>query len=162
METRLNLGCADDIKKGYLNVDVHPYNQHVAVVDLRQEWPWDDSSVSEILAFDIIEHLPDKIHTMNEMWRVLRPKGLVHITVPSTEGPGAFQDPTHVSFWNERSFEYYKRNSPYRERFAEAYGVRACFECTHIIKRDVGADGITLNLTLKAFKDVAMPKLQTA
>ena len=29
------------------------------------------------------------------------------IEVPSTDGRGAWQDPTHVSFWNEHSFWYY-------------------------------------------------------
>jgi len=28
---------------------------------------------------------------------------------PSTDGRGAFQDPTHVSFWNSNSFWYYTR-----------------------------------------------------
>ena len=27
--------------------------------------------------------------------------------IPSTDGRGAFQDPTHVSYWNENSFLYY-------------------------------------------------------
>ena len=33
--------------------------------------------------------------------------GWAFIEVPSTDGRGAFQDPTHVSFWNENSFTYY-------------------------------------------------------
>ena len=30
---------------------------------------------------------------------------------PSTDGRGAFQDPTHVSFYNENSFWYFTRRS---------------------------------------------------
>lgn len=33
------------------------------------------------------------------------------IEVPSTDGRGAWQDPTHVSFWNENSFWYYTQSS---------------------------------------------------
>ena len=34
---------------------------------------------------------------------------MVIIEVPSTDGRGAFQDPTHVSFWNSNSFWYYTK-----------------------------------------------------
>ena len=55
----------------------------------------------------MIEHLRDSLHTMREMYRVLAPGGYAVLSVPSTDGRGAFQDPTHVSFWNENSFLYY-------------------------------------------------------
>ena len=32
-----------------------------------------------------------------------------HFVGPSTDGRGAFQDPTHVSFWNSNSFWYYTK-----------------------------------------------------
>ncbi len=70
-----------------------------------------DDSVGVIRAFDAIEHLRSPIHTMNEAYRVLAPGGFLLIQVPSTDGRGAFQDPTHVSFWNENSFWYYTRSS---------------------------------------------------
>jgi hypothetical protein len=44
---------------------------------------------------------------MSEIHRVLAPGGWAFIEVPSTDGRGAFQDPTHVSYWNENSFFYY-------------------------------------------------------
>jgi len=75
--------------------------------DLRERWPFEDSTVGVINATDIIEHLPDPIHTMNELYRVLAPGGWAFINVPSSDGRGAWQDPTHVSFWNENSFAYY-------------------------------------------------------
>lgn len=123
---RLNLGCSDGHVAGYVNVDiVHPADR---IVDLRTcDWPWDDSSVEEVRAVDIIEHLPDKIRTMNECWRVLLPGGRLSIEVPTTDGPGAFQDPTHVSYWNRNSFFYYTAGDPHRERFGEAYGIKARF-----------------------------------
>ena len=44
---------------------------------------------------------------MSEIYRVLCDGGWAIIQVPSTDGRGAFQDPTHISFWNENSFFYY-------------------------------------------------------
>lgn len=75
--------------------------------DLNDSWPIAGSSVGVLRAFDAIEHLRDPVHTMNEAWRVLAPGGFMLIKVPSTAGPGAWCDPTHVSFWNRLSFRYY-------------------------------------------------------
>lgn len=123
--TRLNLGCSDAHFPGYVNVDIcEPADQ---LVDLSKTWPWEDGSVDEIEAYDIIEHLPNKIFTMNELWRVLKPGGIVHIKVPTTDGVGAFSDPTHVSFWNRSSFWYYTDGDAHRVRFGKAYGVEARF-----------------------------------
>ncbi len=149
---KLNLGCSDAHLPGYINVDIcEPADQ---VVDLRGTWPWDDSSVDEIVAHDIIEHLPNKIFTMNELWRVLKPGAVVKIKVPTTDGTGAWQDPTHVSYWNRPSFWYYTKGDPHRERFGKAYGVEARFEPVHEQVhrwRDIP----TLEIHLLAFKEEA-------
>ena len=60
-----------------------------------------------IRAHDFLEHVPDKVRLMNEIYRVLAHGGLMLSMTPSTEGRGAYQDPTHVAFWNENSFWYY-------------------------------------------------------
>jgi len=104
---KVNLGCNRNSFKGWLNVDASSFEGVDLVIDLEKIWPWPDSSIHYIRAFDIVEHLRDPIHTMNEAWRVLSNGGLVEIWVPSTDGRGAFQDPTHVSFWNSNSFLYY-------------------------------------------------------
>jgi predicted SAM-dependent methyltransferase len=135
--TKLNLGCSDKHIADYINVDrVHPAD---VVTDLSERWPWEDSSVTEIIAHDIIEHLPDKIHTMNEAYRVLQHGGLFRVIVPTTDGPGAFQDPTHVSFWHRNSMWYYTHGDPHRERFGKAYGIEARF----IVKREHIVRGIS-------------------
>lgn len=150
---RLNLGCSDRLLDGYVNVDIAPA-PGVQVADLRLLWPWPDDSCGEVLAHDIIEHLPDKIWTMNELYRVLSPGGQAHIIVPTTDGPGAFQDPTHTSFWNRRSFLYYEDGSPYRERFASAYGITARFR---VVREHLGMsiDGPKLSIYLAAVKTVS-------
>ena len=75
--------------------------------DLNAPWPVAANSVGVLRAVDAIEHLKDPIHTMNEAYRVLAPGGMMLVSTPSTNGPGAFCDPTHVSFWNQYSFRYY-------------------------------------------------------
>lgn len=145
---RLNLGCSDRSLRGFVNVDICPGPEVDVVADLRERWPWPENSISQIIAHDIIEHLPDKIYTMNELHRVLMPRGRVEIVVPTTEGPGAFQDPTHVSFWNRRSFLYYESGNIYRERFAKAYGIVAAFRIVRE-KTDQTMDGPKLTIELE-------------
>src|SRR5882724_2380536 len=91
-------------------VDYEPLDKSLGH-DLDERWPLEDNSVGVIRAYDAIEHLKNPIHTMNEAYRVLAPGGLFLILVPSTDGRGAFQDPTHVSFWNQNSFWYYTKRS---------------------------------------------------
>lgn len=134
---KLNLGCSDRHMPGYVNVDICPPAD--LIVDLsEQRWrwfvpeeddlhSWDTSSIDEIFAHDIIEHLPNKIWTMNEAWRILKPGGKFDIMVPTTDGRGAWQDPTHVSYWNRNSFWYYTDGDAHRERFGKAYCIEARF-----------------------------------
>ena len=101
---KLDIGGGINGAKGYETVDLKGGD---ISCDLNAKWPFEDNSVGVIRAYDIIEHLKDPIHTMKEIHRVLAPGGYALIQVPSTDGRGAFQDPTHVSFWNENSFLYY-------------------------------------------------------
>lgn len=101
---RLDLGGAIAPKKGYETVDRAGANINC---DLNARWPFEDSSVGVIRAMDVFEHLRDPLHVMVECYRVLAPGGWIFAQVPSTDGRGAFQDPTHVSFWNENSWLYY-------------------------------------------------------
>ena len=96
---------------GYETVDVAGGDIQA---DLNDRWPFDDGSVGVIRAHDALEHLWDPKHVMREAFRVLAPQGWFLTKTPSTDGRGAFQDPTHVSFWNSNSFWYYTRASQNR------------------------------------------------
>jgi SAM-dependent methyltransferase len=82
--------------------------------DLNEGIPLPDNSVGVLNASHLIEHLHDKHKIMSEIYRVLADGGWAFIEVPSTDGRGAFQDPTHVSYWNENSFWYYTRKDKAR------------------------------------------------
>lgn len=104
----IDLCGGHDCPQQYTPIDVwFPEGARGIQCDLNGTWDLPTSSVGALRAFDAIEHLRDPIHTMNEAWRVLAPGGVMLIRVPSTEGKGAFCDPTHVSFWNDLSFRYY-------------------------------------------------------
>jgi SAM-dependent methyltransferase len=108
---KLDLGGRFNCPKGYKSVDMKDADYNI---DLTKPWPFKDNSVGVLRAQDILEHLKDPIHVMKEAYRVLAPGGYFMINVPSTDGRGAFQDPTHVSFWNENSFWYYTKHDQAR------------------------------------------------
>ena len=123
---RLNLGSGDRAIGGYLSVDIFPPAD--VVCDLALEWPWPDSSVDEVQALDIIEHISDKVHFMNELHRVLRPGGKAIIETPNAaRGAGFWQDPTHKSGWVINSFQYFELGSFAHIRLARSYGIKAAF-----------------------------------
>ena len=105
-----NLLCVDiggglNPYPGYYSIDLRPDAD--MKFDLNNGIPLRDNSVFVLNASHIIEHLHDKTKIMGEIHRVLAHGGWAFIEVPSTDGRGAFQDPTHVSYWNENSFLYY-------------------------------------------------------
>ena len=155
---RLNLGCSDSLRGGeWLNVDIalgkeeDPVAYKFQQADLALPWPWDDSSVDEIYAADIFEHIGDcpqgyatfkerhwsgRIHVMNESWRVLKPGGTLTMECPdAAKGAGHFQDPTHQSPWTPNGLQYFADGSPAHKRFAAAYGITARFNVLSVTER---------------------------
>ena len=100
----IDIGGGLNPRPGYLTIDQEGAD---ITCDLNDGIPLPDNSVGVINASHVIEHLRDKTKTMSEIHRVLAHGGWAFIEVPSTDGRGAFQDPTHVSYWNENSFLYY-------------------------------------------------------
>ena len=146
---KLNLGCSDDHKVGYVNVDrVEPADE---VADLNYPWPWGNSSVDEIYAHDVFEHISSpyargKIWAMNEAHRVLKPGGILDLAVPcvslldGTVNPGAFADPTHASFWTWDDIFYFSEQfntrAGERGRLGPAYGITALFRAPRMERDD--------------------------
>jgi glycosyltransferase involved in cell wall biosynthesis len=140
---KLELGGRIGAKAGYRTVDLYGAD---VIADLNQTWPFAAASVGVVRAMDIFEHLPDSIHTMLELYRILAPGGYAFIQVPSTDGRGAFQDPTHKSFWNENSFLYYTDrrwnqyiNCPVRFQSLRCYTTDknndgVCWTISHLMK----------------------------
>lgn len=123
---RLNLGACDRRVEGFISVDIcEPADQ---IADLSQRWPWPDSSVDEVVAYDVIEHIENRIHFMNQLHRVLKRGAMATIETPNaSKGAGFFQDPTHRAPWCMNSFQYFQAGSFAHKRLAKSYGITAAF-----------------------------------
>ena len=103
----IDLGAAHGKPYGYLGIDKHDGENVDIVADISEGLPFEDNSVGVIRAIDFLEHFEDKVFLFNEMYRVLAHGGMLISATPSTDGRGAFQDPTHIAFYNENSFWYF-------------------------------------------------------
>lgn len=80
---RLNLGCGDDRRDGWVNVD---FRSEVAdVVCDVTGLPFEDETADEVLASDIAEHFPrQRLPDVFAEWRrVLLPGGTLTLRVPN-------------------------------------------------------------------------------
>lgn len=85
---RLNLGCGFDRREGYLNVDWSPMHQPDLVADVLKLDRLPAGHYREVLAQDILEHLP-RTATQRALlhWaRLLRPGGELVLRVPDVLG----------------------------------------------------------------------------
>lgn len=80
--TRLNLGAGDHVIKGYISVD--KYDKMADIKADICDLPFDNDSVDEIIASQVVEHIPyNKTYQMfSEMYRVLKKGSLAHIECP--------------------------------------------------------------------------------
>lgn len=92
---RLNLGCGRERLDGFVNVDLYG---DCFIHDLNvRPWPWMDNSVGEVVMHHVLEHLPDTISVMKELYRVCSDGAKVHVAVPHPRSDDYLNDPTHCS-----------------------------------------------------------------
>lgn len=102
-------------KKWYESYDIRDNADIVG--DLNNDRNLADNSVGYMNCSHVLEHLKDRIHSMNEAYRVLAHGWIMQIEVPSDcwivvkwkyYAPyGATSDPGHVSYRNRRTFRYF-------------------------------------------------------
>jgi predicted SAM-dependent methyltransferase len=113
----LNLGCGSDIRSGYVNLDVSPLPGVDVVHNLAKlPYPFEDNRFDEIVAFNILEHLPDTIGVLEELWRISRPGGVLHVRIPYWNSLDGITDPTHVRWFNQYTFQFFDPTHPRCQR----------------------------------------------
>ncbi len=80
---KLNLGCGERKKEGYINVDWKSGLSPEVVHDLNVvPYPFPDNFADLIEADHILEHLDKTFFIMREFHRILKPGGLLKVKVP--------------------------------------------------------------------------------
>jgi predicted SAM-dependent methyltransferase len=87
-KSKLNIGCGTFLKPGFLNVDYRP--EADLRLDLRQPLPFPNGVFELVFSEHFLEHLkyPEEASRfVGDCQRILRPGGVISISVPGTEWP---------------------------------------------------------------------------
>lgn len=97
---KLNLGCGYDSMEGWTNVDSDPMCNPDLCFDITEpDWPIESSTVTEVLAKHVLEHLEGTkgyLQFWKELYRVCSDGAVVQIEVPHWRHDSFYHDPTHV------------------------------------------------------------------
>ncbi|MDG2286926.1 MAG: methyltransferase domain-containing protein [Alphaproteobacteria bacterium] len=111
---KLNIGCGFNKLDGYINVDQFPECNPDVLWNLEETpWPFEESSVDELVAHHVLEHLGQETKVFfaifKELYRLMRDDGVIRITVPHPHHPTFLSDPTHVRAFTGNTFEMMNR-----------------------------------------------------
>ena len=128
---RLDIGCGKNKKPGFTGLDAIKFDGVDLVINVGTErWPYEDSSVAEIHASHFVEHLDadERIHFVNEAYRVLVKDGKMSVITPHWCSQRAYGDLTHKwppvsEFW----FYYLDKNwravnAPHNDKYTCDFG----------------------------------------
>lgn len=112
---RLNLGCGNDIRQGYVNADFIKTHPSVMIVDFSKfPYPFKDNEFDEIHCYGVMEHIGDNKEefkkAIKEMIRITKNGGKWFLTVPHDTNPCSYGE-FHSHFFHWRSF-YYRPINP--------------------------------------------------
>jgi SAM-dependent methyltransferase len=104
----LDLGCGNKKRPNTVGVDFNERSAADIVHNLNiSPYPFGDCSVDKIYIDNTLEHLDEPLKVMEELYRIVKPQGIVKVIVPYFRSPAAFIDPTHKHFFTVESFAYY-------------------------------------------------------
>jgi SAM-dependent methyltransferase len=113
---KLNLCCGFDYKEGWVNADHKlAINKKDVEIDLEKlPLPFEDNTFDYIFSSHTLEHINREIMgVFVELWRVLKPNGILEIRVPHFSHSSALASPGHKKAFSIGSFFWIFEKEPY-------------------------------------------------
>lgn len=108
----LDVGCGINKFPGAVGLDRNPASRPDVLADLDSiPYPFRGDSFDEVRAVHVIEHVADVIRMIEEMHRLTRPGGRLHIVTPHYTDFSSFCDPTHRWHLNSYSLRYFGQDN---------------------------------------------------
>ena len=94
---KINIGAGTTRYEGFINCDYSNYCNPEYVFDLEKDiWPFEDNSVTYVIAHHVLEHLGDGyFHALKELYRVCKLGAIIDIKVPHYNNHNFYHDATH-------------------------------------------------------------------
>lgn len=133
---KINIGGGLKRIEGFVNVDADPNVKPEYLCNLETDrLPFADSSVEEVRAHHILEHIRDLGHVVKEVYRVCKPNAVVDIAFPHHFSRNFFGDYTHVRALTVEIFKQFSRK--YCLWHQETYGSSSGHAITHGVDFEV-------------------------
>ena len=115
----LDLGCGNQKQRtSAIGIDQHTFPPVDLIAHAERGLPFPSDVFDQVFAVHFLEHVHELVAVMNEIHRVLKPKGVLHIMVPHHDSINAIADPTHVRFFHAQTFKYFCSARPGLRPFA--------------------------------------------
>jgi hypothetical protein len=94
---KLDIGCGPKKKPGFFGMDLFQYEGVDLVQDITQApWNIESDSCTEIVAYQVIEHVPDLRSFFTELHRIAADGCCITLTTPHYSSHNSWADPTHI------------------------------------------------------------------
>lgn len=104
---KINLGAGNLIIDGYENHDIGKHRPEIMhSFDLNIfPYPLDDNIYDEVRMHDVLEHLDEPLKIIDEIHRILKPNGLLHMRVAGWKSEHCWDDLTHKRVYGLGAFD---------------------------------------------------------
>ncbi len=111
----LDVGCGTNKQVGAIGLDNNPRTAADVIHDLGEvPYPFADDEFDEIISRHAVEHIPDVMAFVTELYRITKNGGRIKLVTPHYTNPDWATDPTHRNHFNSYSFNTFM---PERQTF---------------------------------------------
>lgn len=101
----LDVGCGVNKYEGAIGLDNNPRTAADVIHDLGDvPYPFADNEFDLVVSSHSIEHIPDVMAFVEELYRITKNGGRIKIVTPHYTNPDWATDPTHRNHFNSYSF----------------------------------------------------------
>ena len=155
---RLDLGCGNAKREGFVGLDYVAGPQVDHVLDLTQDtYPFDDATVDEVFSAHFLEHIDEPNHVFGELGRICKDGARIVIYTPYAFSDGAFLY-GHRTFFTEEPWMHFCVYM--RDPFVPMLKGRWLLHNINFVVRpeiaaELQANGVSMDFALKYMKGVA-------
>ncbi|WP_318245299.1 class I SAM-dependent methyltransferase [Paenibacillus gallinarum] len=110
---RIDLGCGNRKLPGCIGIDRFPYDAVDIIHDMNEPLPFEDNSVSYIMASHSLQYVHHLQPVLEEIYRVCKHGAIVCIIAPYAHVTAHMTNPHFKQFFNEHSPRYWTQDPHY-------------------------------------------------